>query len=115
MVDFTGGCSEMFTIKDPDCPKDLINIMLSAYHHGSLMVIIPRKVKRERDKARTIEKAEDTHRCAQLVSSETRLDLTKEENILFFVCSEAAESKLVKLETSHTVILPLTVSVLWIR
>lgn len=61
MVDFTGGCSEMFTIKDPDCPKDLINIMLSAYHHGSLMVIIPRKVKRERDKARTIEKAENTH------------------------------------------------------
>ena len=41
--------------------------------------------------------------------------MTKEENILFFVCSEAAESKLVKLETSHTVILPLTVSVLWIR
>ena len=40
------------------------------------------------------------------VSSLSRLDLTKEENMLFFVCSEAAESKLVKLETSHTVILP---------
>ena len=38
MVDFTGGCSEMFTLKDPDCPKDLINIILKAYHHGSLMV-----------------------------------------------------------------------------
>jgi hypothetical protein len=38
MVDFTGGCSEMYTLKDPDCPKDLINIMLSAYDHGSLMV-----------------------------------------------------------------------------
>jgi hypothetical protein len=38
MVDFTGGCSEVFALKDPDCPKDLINIMLSAYHHGSLMV-----------------------------------------------------------------------------
>ena len=39
MVDFTGGCSEMFTLKDPSCPKDLVNIMLKAYHHGSLMVI----------------------------------------------------------------------------
>lgn len=38
MVDFTGGCSEMFTLKDPDSPKDLMNIMLSAYNHGSLMV-----------------------------------------------------------------------------
>jgi hypothetical protein len=38
MVDFTGGCSEMFTLKDPDCPKDLINIMQNGYHHGSLMV-----------------------------------------------------------------------------
>ena len=35
-----------------------------------------------------------------------RLDLTKEENMLFFACSEATESKLVKLETSRTVILP---------
>ena len=34
--------------------------------------------------------------------------------MLFFVCSEAAESKLVKLETSHTVILPPMVSVLWV-
>ena len=33
----------------------------------------------------------------QLVSSLTRLDLTKEENMLFFVCSETAKSKLVKL------------------
>ncbi len=40
MVDFTGGCSEMFTLKDPDCPKDLINIMLRAYEHGSLMVTV---------------------------------------------------------------------------
>ena len=28
----------------------------------------------------------------------TRLDLTKEENIMLFVCSEAVESNLVKLE-----------------
>ena len=40
-----------------------------------------------------------------LVSSLTRLDLTKNENMLLFVCCEAIESKLVKLETSHTVIL----------
>ena len=40
-----------------------------------------------------------------MVSSLTRLDLTNKENLLFFVCSEATESKLVKLETSHTVIL----------
>ena len=32
--------------------------------------------------------------------------------MLLFVCSEAVESKLVKLETSHTVILPPMVSVL---
>ena len=38
-----------------------------------------------------------------LVSSLTRLDLTKKENML--KC-EAVESKLVKLETSHTVTLP---------
>ena len=38
----------------------------------------------------------------QLVSSLTSLDLTNKENALFFVCSEAAESKLVKLETSCT-------------
>ena len=50
---------------------------------------------------------------AQLVSSLTRLDLTKEENLLFFVCREAATFTFVKLETSRTVILPpSTVSVL---
>ena len=42
----------------------------------------------------------------RLVFSLKRLDLTKEENMLFFACSEATESKLVKLETSRTVILP---------
>ena len=41
----------------------------------------------------------------QLVSRFKRLDLTKQENMLFFVCNEAAESKLVKLETSCSVIL----------
>ena len=51
----------------------------------------------------------------QLVSSLLRLDLTKEENMLFFVCSEAVESKLVKLETSRTVIFPPTVSVLMLH
>ena len=33
--------------------------------------------------------------------------------MLLFECSEAVESKLVKLETSHRVILPPTVSVPW--
>ena len=53
---------------------------------------------------------ENTHRwgriTGQLVSSLTRLDLTKKGKVLFSTCSEAVESKLVKLETSHTVILP---------
>ena len=35
-----------------------------------------------------------------------RLDLTNKENMLFFVCREVFKSKLVKMETSHTVILP---------
>ena len=42
----------------------------------------------------------------QLVSSLTRLDFTSKESMLLFVCSEAVDSKLVKLETSRTVILP---------
>ena len=42
----------------------------------------------------------------QWVSSLTRLDLTYVENVLLFVCSEVVEYKLLKLETSHTVILP---------
>ena len=49
---------------------------------------------------------------ARLVSSLTTLDLTKRDNELLFVCSEAVESKPVKLETSHTVILSTMVSVL---
>ena len=36
-----------------------------------------------------------------LVSSLTRQELTKKEQMLLFVCSEAIESKLVKLETGH--------------
>ena len=42
----------------------------------------------------------------KLVSSLTRFDLTKEENMMVFVCSEAVEPKLVQLETSCSVILP---------
>ena len=41
-----------------------------------------------------------------LVSSLKRQDMIKKENMFLFVCSEAVESKLVKLETSFTVILP---------
>ena len=54
-----------------------------------------------------------TNNEQQLVSSLTRLDLTKKEKLLlFFICSEAVESKLVNLETSRTVMLPLKMSVL---
>ena len=53
---------------------------------------------------------------ARLVYSLTRLDLTKGENMLLFVlCSEAVESNLVKLETSHKVRLSPTVEVLCAR
>ena len=47
-----------------------------------------------------------------MVSSLTRLDLTNKVNMLLYVCSEAVESELVKLETSRTVILPPLVSLL---
>ena len=49
-----------------------------------------------------------------LVSILARLDLTKKEKYFLFVCSEAVESKLVKLETSGTVILSPMVSLLWL-
>ena len=41
-----------------------------------------------------------------LVPSLTRLNLPKEESILFIVCSEVNNSNLVKMETSRTLILP---------
>ena len=41
----------------------------------------------------------DRDHCT-VVSSSTRLDLTNKENMLSFVCSEAVESELVKLDTS---------------
>ena len=44
----------------------------------------------------------------QLVSSLTSVKLTNEGNIILFVCSEAVKCNLVKLETSHTVMLPPT-------
>ena len=49
-----------------------------------------------------------------LVSSLTRLEMTNEGNIILFVFSEAVYCNLVKLETSCTVMLPPTVSVLWL-
>ena len=48
-------------------------------------------------------------RIAVQLSSLTRLDLTNKDNMFFFVGSEAVESKLVKLETRHSKILPPTV------
>ena len=45
-----------------------------------------------------------------LVYSLTRLDLTNKKTWLF-VCGDAVEANLVKLEISHTVILPITLSV----
>ena len=47
------------------------------------------------------------------IRKKTRSDTTKKENILLFVCSEAVELRLLKLETSHAKILPPTVSVFW--
>ena len=44
----------------------------------------------------------------------TPLELTNEGNIILFVFSEAVYCNLVKLETSCTVMLPPTVSVLWL-
>ena len=40
--------------------------------------------------------------------------MTKKENIWLIVCGEAVEFKLVKLEIICTLILPLTISVLWV-
>ena len=48
----------------------------------------------------------------RLVSSLTGLDLTKQENMLFFVYTETTESKSVKLETCYTMILSPTASIL---
>ena len=45
-----------------------------------------------------------------LVSILTGLELTKQENILLFACTEFIESKPVKVETSSRVILPPTYS-----
>ena len=28
MVDFTGGCTEMYNLKDDDCPKDIMTMIL---------------------------------------------------------------------------------------
>ena len=42
-----------------------------------------------------------------------KIGFDQNKNTLLFVCSEAVESKLVKLETSRTVILPPKVNVLW--
>lgn len=36
MVDFTGGCTELYNLHDDDCPKDLFNIMLKAYQRYSM-------------------------------------------------------------------------------
>ena len=47
----------------------------------------------------------------RILSSLKRLNLTKIDNMVLFVCSEAVKSKLVKLETGSTVIFPPTVSV----
>ena len=43
------------------------------------------------------------------------MDTTREENKLLFLCSEAVESNVVKLETSYKVTLTHTLSVLWIN
>ena len=37
MVDFTGGCTEVYSIKDEICSQDLMTIILKAYARHSLM------------------------------------------------------------------------------
>ena len=37
MVDFTGGCTEIYDLKSDDCPKDLMTIVLKAYQRHSMM------------------------------------------------------------------------------
>ena len=36
MVDFTGGCSEMYQLKESDCPGDIMTIMLKAFDRCSM-------------------------------------------------------------------------------
>ena len=49
---------------------------------------------------------------AQLVSScFTGMNVTKQDNMLLFLCSKVIESKPVKLESNSTVILPPAVSI----
>jgi len=36
MVDFTGGCTEMYNMKDKDCPDDLFGVMKKAYRLQSM-------------------------------------------------------------------------------
>ena len=61
-------------------------------------------------------RAENTHRCGKdHCTACLRLNNTGPTmKICFFVCCETAESKLVNLESSRTVILPPTVSVIWL-
>jgi len=40
MVDFTGGCSEVFNLKSIEKPEVLFPMMMKAFNKGSLMVII---------------------------------------------------------------------------
>jgi len=37
MVDFTGGCTELYDLQSEDCPKDLMKMMLKAYDRHSMM------------------------------------------------------------------------------
>ena len=50
--------------------------------------------------------SKNTHNWGKDHCTEDRLDLTNNENMLFYVCRKSVESKFVKLETSHTGILP---------
>ena len=52
---------------------------------------------------------DNTHRWG------TMQELTQKEHMSLYLCREPVESKLVKLETSRTVKLPPTVSVLWLE
>ena len=36
MVDFTGGCTELYNLKENDCPSDIFTLMHKAYERSSM-------------------------------------------------------------------------------
>ena len=85
----------------------IVVVVVTCFKDKSCQIYLPRQ--------RTLTVGISIIAVVQLVSGLQDLIWPKKEYLLLFVCSEAAESKFVKLVTSHAVILPPTVSVLWPR